>query len=272
MRLSFANGERADFVMEEGVVNLGSAEGNGLVLAGKDVAPWHARMILDARGAVLEIMDPTARTHVNARPVREKALLRHGDVLCLGRMVIALKADTDAAIGTVIPAESPTPVTPPQQPARVVLRGVSGSHFGKAIAVGERVVVGSAPGCNLVLDEPRVAARHAAIETAGDRIWLRDLESSDGSLVNGVRVRNAAIHPGDQLAFERSHFVVEAPGLPLRGETAGADTDASSDHARSGNAGEDADASEPSHGGIWWLIGAAALIALGLVLLIHRGI
>jgi len=267
MRLSFANGERADFIMEDGVVNLGSAAGNGLVLTGKDVAPWHARVLVDARGIVLEIMDPTARTHVNARPVREKALLRCGDVLCLGQAAIALKADSDETISASIPADPPTPM-PPSQPSRVVLRGVAGSHFGRAIPVNARLVVGSATSSDLVLDDPRIAARHAAIECAGERIWLRDIDSSDGTLVNGVRVRNASIHPGDQLGFDRSQFVVEAPGMPMRGEAPGTtEYEAVAGQAELGEVAE-----SPAQGGIWWLIGAAALIALGLLLLIHRGI
>lgn len=267
MRLSFANGERADFIMDGGVVNLGSAAGNGLVLAGKDVAPWHARLLVDARGIVLEIMDPAARTHVNARPVREKALLRCGDVVCLGQTAIALKVDSDETISVTVPAASPA-LMAPSQPARVVLRGVAGSHFGKAIAVNPRLLIGSGAGSDLLLDDPRIAARHATLECDGERIWLRDIDSVEGTLVNGVRVRNAGIHPGDQLGFDRSQFVVEAPGLPMRGDTGDA---SEGEHVGVPDAAEAA--AEPAvQGSIWWLIGAAALIGLGLLLLIHRGI
>lgn len=271
MRLSFASGERADFTMDGGVVNLGSAVGNGVVLAGKDVAAWHARLAVDARGIVLEVMDPGARTHVNGRPVREKALLRCGDTLCLGSTVIVLRADPDTMDADVVPPARPLNTTAGAQPARVVLRGVAGRHFGKAIAVNRSLVVGTGGTCDLVLDELRVAPRHAVLEFDGDRLWLRNLDSGDGTFVNGVRVRNAAIHAGDQLAFEHSHFVVEAPGLPARSELA---DDGSGIEAMTVDGGAvSADRDAPAgHGGIWWLIGAAALIALGLVLLIHRGI
>jgi pSer/pThr/pTyr-binding forkhead associated (FHA) protein len=269
MRLSFASGERADFSMDSGVVNLGSAGGNGDVLAGKDVAPWHARLNVDARGIVLEVMDPAARTHVNGRPVREKALLRCGDTICLGSTVLVLRADPGAIAAVTLPPAR-TVAAAPVQPARVVLRGVSGRHFGKAIAVNQCLVVGTGAGCDLVLDDARLAPRHAAVELDGDHLWLRNLDAVDGTLVNGVRVHDAAIHAGDQLTFDRSHFVVEAPGLPARGE-------ASAPAGEAEAAGMDgtpaAEADAPSgHGGVWWLIGAAALIALVLLLLIHRGI
>ncbi|HEY0179951.1 MAG TPA: FHA domain-containing protein [Dokdonella sp.] len=267
MRFSFANGEHADVVVDGGAVSLGNAEGNTLVLPGKDVAPWHARVTVDTRGAVLEVLDPSARTHVNARPVREKALLRSGDILCLGTITIALKEDRDELIDTSVPDESPAPSTP-AYPSKVILRGVSGSHFGKIVAVNRRLVVGSDRGCGLVIDDPRVAPRHATIEHVDDAIYLRD--AVGGARVNGVRVASAILHPGDQIAFERSHFVVEAPGLPLRGASAGRNAPPITETLDAVRDEHD-DAGAASQHAIWWLIGAAALIALVLFLIIHRG-
>jgi pSer/pThr/pTyr-binding forkhead associated (FHA) protein len=271
MRLSFANGEHADFVLDAGFASLGQADGNTLVLAGKDVAPRHARLSVDSRGIVLDVLDPTARTHLNARPIREKALLRCGDVLCLGTIAITVKMDRDELIETSLPSEALAPATS-SSPARVILRGVSGSHFGKAIAVNSRLTVGSGADCGLVINEAHIAARHALIENVGDAIYLRNITAANGIAVNGVRVGNAIVHPGDQLEFERNHFVVEAPGLPLRGEVRASYAPAIDEAFEAAEGAESALDRVPPERAIWWLIGAAALIALGLVLLIHRGI
>jgi len=271
MRLSFANGEHADFVVDGGAVSLGNADGNTVVLSSRDVAPWHARMTVDPRGAVLEVLDPNARTHVNARPVREKALLRCGDVLCLGPVTIALKADRDDAILTSVPAESSQAASPATQPARVILRGVSGSHFGKTVAVNQRVLIGRDAACDLVIEEPRVAPRHASLEHAGDAIYLREIEGSGGLLVNGIAVRNAVVHPGDQLAFERNHFIVEAPGLPLRGESGLRDAHVITETLDAVAYDESSQGGAQAQHAIWWLIGAAAVIAAGIALMIWRG-
>lgn len=268
MRLSFANGEHADFIVDGGSISLGNADGNTLVLRDRDVAPWHARFTIDPRGIVLEVLDPAARTHVNARPVRERALLRCGDMVCLGPIAIAIKADRDEQIQRSIPGEPAAPATA-AVPARVVLRGLSGNHFGKAIAVNHQLLIGREATCDLVLDDPRVAPRQAALEHAGEAIWLRDIGSEDGSQVNGIRVRDAVVHPGDQLAFGNSLFVVEAPGLPGRGQEA-------VDPARAITEPMPVVEGHLAHDGasgssIWWLIGVAALIALGIGVLIYRG-
>jgi pSer/pThr/pTyr-binding forkhead associated (FHA) protein len=270
MRLSFANGEHADVVVGDGAESLGTAEGNTLMLSSRDVAPWHARLTVDSRGGVLEVLDPGARTHVNARPVREKALLRCGDMVCLGKVMITLKVDHDELIETSLPAESTLP--PATQPPRVVLRGVSGSHFGKTIAVNPRLVIGRDPECDLVVDEANLAPRHATLENVGEAIYLRDLAATSSTCVNGVRAQDAIVYAGDQLAFGHSHFIVEAPGLPVRGEDkAGAEYAITAAHdavQADGEAGQ----SQHARGATWWLIGAAALIAFGLALLFQHGI
>lgn len=273
MRLSFANGEHADVVVGAGASSLGSAEGNTLVLATRDVAPWHARVIDDARGGVLEVLDPAARTHVNARPVREKALLRCGDVVCLGKVMITIKLDRDDMVDGLPPPVST--LSPVNEPPRVVLRGVSSSQFGRTIAVNPRIVIGRDPDCDLVIDEANVAPRLATLETVGNAIYLRDLASTSiagTTTLGGIDVRSAVVYAGDQLVFGHSHFIVEAPGLPVRGEG----------RERSGysitaphvpdHPSESAAESAHTRGSIWWLIGAAALIALGLVLLFQHGI
>ncbi len=272
MRLSFANGEHADFVMDGGSASLGHADGNTLVLPGRDVAARHARLTVDMRGIVLEVLDPTARTHVNARPVREKALLRCGDMLCLGTSTIVVKADRDDVIARTVPASSAQPA-PASHPPRVILRGVSGSHFGKTIPVNPRLVVGRDPACGLLIEETGIAARHATIENVGEAIYLRDAAETVATLVNGVRVGDAVIHPGDQLAFGRDHFIVEAPGLPLRADDATDVRHAITETMGAVQSGAgDEDGSARAQGAIWWLIGAAAVIAAALGLLIHRGI
>lgn len=262
MRLSFVNERHDDLVIASGYVNLGSADGNDIVLDGKDVSPWHARVLVDARGIVLQVLDPSAHTHVNARPIREKALLRAGDVLHLGHVAVAVKADSDAIDGAIPAARDNAAAT---LCARVVLRGMSGAHSGRAIAVDGRVVVGSGGDADVVVDDARIASRHSAIETTGSAIVLRSLGAAQGAMVNGVGVVDARLQPGDQIAFAQHRFIVEAPGLCAPPVELPADDAVDTHH-------EETPAPEGSGAALWWLLGAAALIALALYLIIHRGI
>lgn len=281
MRLCFTNKEHADVLVAPGDTTIGSAQDNAVVVAAQGVAQHHVSLSVRERSFVLNVLDAQARTHVNARPVREKAILRLGDIVSLDTVQFMLKPDRDDSIRTKIPAPKPgaaepdgatrTRLTPP----RVVLRGVSGAYFGKIIPIRGKLVIGRGSECDLILDEPEMSRRHAVIENFGDGIYLRDLGSANGTFVNGVQVRDAVLHPDDQIAFDRNRFLLEAPGMPARGEVEPAseqDTPNITQTMQAIRAPEPqkpAPANERSRNDVWWLIGAAVVSAIGIALLLY---
>lgn len=284
MRLSFPNGEHEDILIGAGDTSMGGADDNTIVLKSAGIATHHARLMVDDRGIVLTIVDPQSRTHVNMRPVREKALLRLGDIVSLDTVQFVLKPDDDGVIRTVIPAvQSLNPVPPADSavgglrinPARVLLRGLGGPQFGKIVSVRGQLVLGRGPDADLILDEQGLAARHASIETAGESIYLRALNGVESGWVNGVKVRDAIIHAGDQIVFGRNRFLVEAPGLRPREETAEVARPAPNitqtmkaiNFPEQSSIVAEQSKSTGNKNDIWWLIGAAALIAAGLAAL-----
>ena len=51
-----------------------------------------------------------------------------------------------------------------------------------------RIVAGSAPGCDLLIDEQLVSQQHAEFCTKADGCWLRDMGSKNGTFVNGTKL------------------------------------------------------------------------------------
>ena len=282
MRLSFPNGEHPDVVVDQGELRIGSAAGNRIVIADAGLSANHATLRVDAqRGIILNLEAGSGGAHVNARPVRELALLRLGDVLSLNRLQVLVKPDDDNGIDREVPAPPPRIADPAQRAAasRVVLRGIAGAFHGRTFSLLDPVTVGRAADVDIRLDDPGMEEHHATFEQHGDRVVLRDLGSSEGSVVNGVALKSAVLHPGDQIAFEQHRFVLEAPGLPPRGSAAfaplpraGMGTTQTMQAVKVPLAtgsptvtATSATASTPGRFNYWWLLGAAAVIAAILV-------
>ncbi|MFA5684254.1 MAG: FHA domain-containing protein [Lysobacteraceae bacterium] len=288
MRLSFPNGEHPDVLLEQGEVTIGSAPGNRILIPDVGLAARHASLRVDAqRGIVLHLEQNADIAHVNARPVREAALLRLGDVVSFDRLRMLVKPDDDALIQVKVPADSQPLVEPAQRTAaaRVVLRGVSGDYSGRSLTLQDPVRVGSAENMDIRLDDAPLPAHWATLELHGERVLLRDQQSADGCVVNGVAVHDAVLHPGDQIAFDDHRFVVEAPGLPLRGAEANStpgmgagstqtlqavrQQDATAQAARTARAESDQDDDRQDGGFSYgWLILVAAAIGAGLAALL----
>lgn len=275
MRLSFPNGEHPDVVIDQGEVRIGSAPGNRVVIANAGLSANHAVVRIDAqRGIMLRLEAGSGGAHVNARPVRELALLRLGDVVSLNRLQLLVKPDEDAQIDRSIPPP-PAPMTDPAQRAaasRVVLRGIAGAFHGRTFSLLDTITIGRAANADIRLDEPGVEERHATLEQHPDRVVLRDLGSHDGAVVNGVALKSAVLHPGDQIAFEQHRFLLEAPGLPARGSAnfapaprVGMGTTQTMQAVQAPLSEAPGPAAAPATGesrfNYWWLLGAAAIIA-----------
>jgi pSer/pThr/pTyr-binding forkhead associated (FHA) protein len=281
MRLSFPNGEHPDVVVDQGDVRIGSAAGNRIVVTDAGLSSSHATIRVDAQRGISLLLEPgSGGAHVNARPVKELALLRLGDVVSLNRLQVLVKPDDERHIDRNVPSPPP-PMTDPAQRAaasRVVLRGIAGAFHGRTFSLLEPLTIGRAGNADIRLDEPGLSERHAALEQHSDRVVLRDLGSHEGCVVNGVPLKNAVLHPGDQIVFEQHRFVLEAPGLPPRGTVtfvpaprSGMGTTQTLQAVQAPLASpasqpaREAPAAGESRFNYWWLLGAAAVIAAGLI-------
>jgi pSer/pThr/pTyr-binding forkhead associated (FHA) protein len=72
----------------------------------------------------------------------------------------------------------------------------------------ELVVVGRSDDCEVRIDHKSVSKRHCVLVTTDGLVLVRDLGSTNGTRVNGQRVRRAALLPNDQFAVAGFKFVV----------------------------------------------------------------
>lgn len=74
--------------------------------------------------------------------------------------------------------------------------------------VKDMTLVGRKEDCDLRLDHKSVSKMQAVIVKTDGLLLLRDLGSTNGTRVNGQRVRRAALLPNDQIAFASFKFKV----------------------------------------------------------------
>ncbi len=77
----------------------------------------------------------------------------------------------------------------------------SGQDAGKSIEIeGDGLVVGRGEDCDLTLSDGRVSRRHAHLRRDGEgRVTVKDLDSGNGTYVNGERIAEAELAGGEQL-------------------------------------------------------------------------
>jgi hypothetical protein len=102
------------------------------------------------------------------------------------------------------PRRAPTPVPTPQH--GYALRFISGKYQGGEypLPLNREIVVGRSSELDMVLVEDMVSRRHAKIIVSDDQIVIQDLGSTNGTFVNGEKIKRAKLSEGDRILIGTS--------------------------------------------------------------------
>jgi len=142
---------------------------------------------------------------------------RTGTIMAADLVKETLFERRPAPAASPLPAAEPPivqPVFQPPPPAGLVVAAVSGPHAGDEFVVASLPArIGRGPGLGLRLDRDRgVSREHAELYWQAGAVHLRDLHSQHGTSVNGRRVEDQALQPGDRIELGLSALVVKQVG------------------------------------------------------------
>jgi ABC-type multidrug transport system ATPase subunit/pSer/pThr/pTyr-binding forkhead associated (FHA) protein len=183
------------------VIRVGRAPDNDIVFDQPSVSAHHARIQRQGDRIVIEDLGSSNGTAIGNPDNRvSKAPLRPDDVVYLGSLRVPAARLLGSAAADGRRAKAP------------VVLGRS-----------EVLILGRAPDCDQVLDFPMISAHHARLSRQGDEFVLEDLNSTNGTFVNGSRITRVRISPGDTIELGSYRFTISADGnldrRDLRGNT-----------------------------------------------------
>lgn len=82
---------------------------------------------------------------------------------------------------------------------------------GKSYEIEGTMVVGRSMEVDLTLPSTHLSRQHATLECKGDRLFVKDMGSANGTYVNGERVQTTEVKSGDQIRFDTFSFRIEGP-------------------------------------------------------------
>ena len=210
LRLTFASGTREGSSLElaGSVFRLGRAQ-ECAVWTPSDtmVSAQHAKVVRLPTGYVLIDLESTNGTYLNGRRI-QRAPLADGDAIGLGsggpEIRVQVLSPDRAAV-----ASAATVVIP--RFGELAGRKTQAAHLRDQALEDGVLDLGRDPDAGVHLDSPIVSRRHARLSRAGAVVTIEDLDSANGTFVNGQRVARSEVAPGDLVVIGPFQLEVTHP-------------------------------------------------------------
>jgi pSer/pThr/pTyr-binding forkhead associated (FHA) protein len=128
--------------------------------------------------------------------------------------------DEPSAAGAPEPARPAGGAEPPSDSnacllaGEVYLEGLQGVHAGKRIPITKLpYTIGRRPNNDFRIEDRRASGNHARVVRRGEVFFVEDLQSRNGTMVNGKAVRESPLVPGCRLQIGDSQFRVQVPAV-----------------------------------------------------------
>jgi pSer/pThr/pTyr-binding forkhead associated (FHA) protein len=181
-------------------VVIGRGPGSDVRLPDASVSHRHASLRGQGNDFALVDEGSTNGTYVGSVRIapRTSRLVRSGDTVRVGRVALELRIDQSPVTRDVAAATRDIALALVSQAMAAMgtdrtpkVRVVEGRDQGAVLAIAEEdrpYVIGRAPHCDLVLEDPDSSREHIAVAARGGAVFLRDKAAKNGTFVGDVRL------------------------------------------------------------------------------------
>jgi pSer/pThr/pTyr-binding forkhead associated (FHA) protein len=218
MKLLFPNGEHAPVEFKDGVLRVGSGAGNDITIVAPGVAHQHCEIEVRGESALLRTDVVANVLVVNGRQINGETPIKPGDLVLFAKVGARLVASERSAPAPAAPAKRVEAEDDGRTKVRMampkfVLRGVSGTTFGKTYPLFGSMTVGRHSDCDISVPGEEISRHHAKLTVMPDGIAVEDLGSANGTFIAGKRLHQGTLKPGEELRLDTVRFLLVAPGM-----------------------------------------------------------
>ncbi|HJU40073.1 MAG TPA: FHA domain-containing protein [Tahibacter sp.] len=221
MKLIFPNGEHEPVNLTDGITAIGTGAECLVVLAAPGIALRHAEVHLRNGQALIRVPDPRNVVVLNGRQVTTDVTIKPGDLLLFAKVGCQVLAPER----TATTAQAPRPAGAGedndgrtrirQALPKFMLRGVSGSTFGKTFALVGTMTIGRQQDCDIAIPGDEISRHHAKIQVLPDGVMVEDMGSANGTFINDKRVHSGVLKAGEELRLDTVRFLLMSPGMEV---------------------------------------------------------
>jgi pSer/pThr/pTyr-binding forkhead associated (FHA) protein len=204
LKLQFRDRRRESVWLVDQTFSIGKSAKNSLMIDDASINERHVEIVNNNDQLTVTNTSNGAEVLLNGNPVTTTAKLKANDILSLGKIDLEL-IDPKAML------EQKTSSTASNH-------STSWSIFSNAswldqnrYMIGKKVIIGRDPVCDITLPLDHLSRKHVSLEVKNGQLYIQDLDSSNGTFLNGEKVKQSQVCSGDKIKLDVITFEVSGP-------------------------------------------------------------
>lgn len=214
LKIRFKDNKYNAVWLVEPKITIGRSATNALVIDDPLASDVHMEVLVDNEHLTLRNLIPTQPVIVNGQAVTGACELKPDDHITLGQVELIV---IDPKREAKVVAEESANVTQLRAPKTTgwSLKANHTALANRVFPLKEINVIGRASECDISLAAAHLSRRHAQLQIIDGMLFVKDLDSANGTFLNGKRVAEARVKRGDELRFDALTFGVMGPSDDL---------------------------------------------------------
>lgn len=210
LKIRFKDNKYNAVWLVEPKITIGRSATNALVIDDPLASDVHMEVLVDNEHLTLRNLIPTQPIIVNGQTVTGACELKPDDQIKLGQVELMV---IDPKREAKVVAEESANVTQLRAPKATgwSLKANHTALANRVFPLKELNVIGRASECDISLAAAHLSRRHAQLQIIDGMLFVKDLDSANGTFLNGKRVAEARVKRGDELRFDALTFGVMGP-------------------------------------------------------------
>lgn len=216
LKIQFKDRRKPAMWLVDSTIKIGSDPSCEIVVDEPTVDPVHVHLMINQDEILLKNVSTKRSVFINDIPVVKEHTLKAWDVIKVGKseleIIDPLTQRNPAPVKQTVSATVIRPVVSPW-----MLKADSAPLNGQYFSLSNGFIIGRDDEADIKLPFSYVSRKHCKIIIRDEKLFIEDLDSSNGTYLNGAKIKTSIVQSGDEIRLDQ--FVFHVIGADLENKT-----------------------------------------------------
>jgi pSer/pThr/pTyr-binding forkhead associated (FHA) protein len=202
LKLQFKDRRRESVWLVDTKFSIGKSSSNSLMIEDPSIDDTHAEIVNNRDQLSLIKKTNKGIVKINGEVMLQNSAIKANDTITLGTVELEL-IDSQSVMSNK---------SQQKKPVHIWSLHSSASWLEKNdFIINKKTIIGRDPSCDISLTLDYLSRNHVSLEPKNAKLFIEDLNSSNGTYLNGKRIEKAELKPGDKIKLDVLTFEVRGP-------------------------------------------------------------